>query len=312
MVQKWRKNAMCSRSTFARFLAAPAVLLAAASHCVGATATLIDGCPGGWYAGCNWSTGTVPTLADDVIIPTGYAITLTSPAYANTITLQGTSTITVQGTTFEVDGGGNNPSSIGGFIELEDSSARLKLTGTQMWTGAGSIVLDDSNARIQISSGATWTVAFNKIHGYGTIEALTGSATLKLDNGADVIADSDGNYLELFSDLILDDTSTNNIWGAESGGALEFNRAATSLVGTLACGHDDPEIVGHLVFNDDVTTAGVFGFYEGTVTVTHDHSFTYETFAWDDYLCPNPGSGSGPFTLSGPVGSGVTVVTCPE
>src|SRR5262245_25143234 len=76
-------------------------------------ATTFNG-TGSWYSGSSWSGGTVPTLADDVIIPTGYTIILNSStgALANTLTLQGTSKIRIQNDSLEIDGGGGGNGSV--------------------------------------------------------------------------------------------------------------------------------------------------------------------------------------------------------
>lgn len=55
-----------------------------------------------WFEACNWSTSTIPTSTKDVIIPaSGYTYEPTIPtgyglAYCNTLTIQGTTTLTIQ------------------------------------------------------------------------------------------------------------------------------------------------------------------------------------------------------------------------
>lgn len=55
-----------------------------------------------WFEACNWSTSTIPTSTKDVIIPaSGYTYAPTIPtgyglAYCNTLTIQGTTTLTIQ------------------------------------------------------------------------------------------------------------------------------------------------------------------------------------------------------------------------
>jgi hypothetical protein len=268
------------------FVAAISLLLTALSDCF--ASTTYQG--GGWYAGSSWSGGTIPTLADDVIVPTGYTITLnstTSNAQANTITLQGTARIVIADDSLEVDGGGNNPSSINAAnaISLQHSSALLTLSGTQTWAGAGSVQLANVGARISISSGVTWTVTFNTVHGFGSV---IGSGTFKLDNNASLEAESSGT-LTLASLLSLDDTSRGNAWMA-NGGTLEFDNDAPNLVGGVGCWNG-----GTLDFNDDVTTTGLFT-WAGVLDVADDVTFTYTSYSGE---CTNPGSGSGPFTVAG-------------
>jgi hypothetical protein len=269
-------------------LAATSALMAAASEC--GAATTYQG--GGWYSGSSWSGGTVPTLADDVIVPTSNTITLnstTANAQANTITLQGTAKIIIQNDSLEVDGGGNNPSSINtdSAISLEHSSASLTLSGTQTWSGAGSVRLTHSTATISISSGVTWTVMFGFVYGRGSI---IGSGTLKLDDDAFVMA-LDGT-LALGGSLSLDDTSSSNAWIADGGtSTLRFSNAATSLVGEVACLNG-----GILDIDVNITTTGLFT-WDGLLDLASGVDFTYGTYSGD---CTNPGSGSGPFTVDGP------------
>jgi hypothetical protein len=286
--------------TVAAYMFAVSFLAVAARPCL--ASTTYQG--GSWFSGSSWSGGTVPTLADDVIIPTGNSITLSSgSAQANTITVQGTSTITIQSASLTVDGGGNNPSSINaaGAITLTHSSSTLFITATQTWTGAGSIELAHSEAAISISSGATWTVAFSEIFGEGE---FLGAGTLKLSNNAIVEANL-GGTLALASSLSLDDTA-GCTWSAESGSALVFNHAATNLDGDIFCNDQ-----ASMTFNADVTTTGLFYFGNSpggadiptVINVADDVDFTYYDYFGSS--CSNPGSGSGPWTISGP-----TTVSC--
>jgi hypothetical protein len=294
----------------AAYTLAASLVIAAGSHCSAATKTFVGGsfscgffCDD-WNIASNWSPSGVPTLADDVIIPSFGCVTVCSAdAYANTVTVQTGAQIEILNAALEVDGGGNNPSSVNAQsgIILDHSQAKLRLTANQTWSGSGSITLSDTTAAIQLSSGVTWTVAFASVQGFGEIDSVSGTATLKLDNGADLIADVSTATLELSSSLLLDDTSSNNLWKAD-GGKLRFLHAATNLVGLLTVVSG-----GTLRFNADVTTAGTFIFNGGFVEVAHDTVFTYTSFAGS---CVNPGSGSSPYTISGPVGSGETLVEC--
>jgi hypothetical protein len=311
------------RPVAACVLAATFAVLAAPALSLGATTTYVGGAGGSWYTASDWSGGTVPTLSDDVIIPNGEQVGLASglDAYCNTITLQGSAHVYIYDATLEVDGGGggNIVSSIGtsASIQLFDDDSVLKLSGNQTISGAGYIFLTADDASIEISSGATATLSLAAVQGNGRIN---GSGTFKLDNGADVHASG---ILSFGANLSLDDTSTGNTWGANDvGSVLVFNHSATHLVGEIRCESSgtvefNAQVTttgpitcdeATLEFNADVTTTGTFTYDLGVLDVLHDVDFVYAEY---DGLCANPGSGSGPYTLSGPVGSGSTVVTCP-
>jgi hypothetical protein len=274
----------------AAYALAASLLFAASAHCVASTTYL----GGGWYSGANWSGGTVPTLADDVIIPTGFptGVILNSAtgAKANTITIQGNSRLFIRNDSLEVDGGGNNPSSINAAdgLTLDDNNAVLTLSGSQTWAGAGSVQMNDFGGLIEIASGARWIVQLNSVEGLGAIHSISGTATLKLENDAVVVAD--GGTLVLAQNLALDDSSSSNAWIAFAG-TLQFNQAATNLVGEVAC-----YAGGTLDFNADVTTTGLFTWALGVLSI-FGADFTYGSYSGE---CTNPGTGSGPFTIEGP------------
>ena len=50
-----------------------------------------------WHKSCNWSTGSIPTCLQDVVIPTASAVDVSGIAHCKTIALQGTADINITG-----------------------------------------------------------------------------------------------------------------------------------------------------------------------------------------------------------------------
>jgi hypothetical protein len=105
-------------------------LLVASAH--SATITY-DGPTGGdWNTAANWSTGTLPTLADDVIIPTAKQVRVTSAisstdALARSLSVQGTGQVVIIDNTLRVGSGGSVAGGVTG-VDLAEHLAQ--------WTGA--------------------------------------------------------------------------------------------------------------------------------------------------------------------------------
>ena len=74
---------------------------------------------GNWNTGSNWSPSGVPANTDDVIIPSGYTVTINANATANNITVSGELNL---GNTFQLTVKGNFTVSLGGEFNMPANS----------------------------------------------------------------------------------------------------------------------------------------------------------------------------------------------
>lgn len=290
-------------------------LIAAAAQGATITFDANGGSSGDWNVANNWNPNQIPTLADDVVVPSGFTANVTSTvlandAVANSLDVEGQ--IVIDDNTLQVDGGGNSTIDSASGILLNDIDATFYLSAGQTFSGTGSIELAHAGALMQLASGVT--VTFDVIvEGHGSIAAASGTATLV--NQEVVTANSNGNALELFSTLILDDIAAAS-WNAESGGELQFKRAHTggdSLVGELYLTGDNSKVT---LFGVSMNFDSTFTWDPGTSSTdptvlfldyrSANISLSYDT--WGGGSCSNPGSGT-PYTVNT---SGVDLsISCP-
>ncbi|HXU77772.1 MAG TPA: hypothetical protein VN794_14455, partial [Methylomirabilota bacterium] len=163
-----------------------AVLLTAAGAS-GADLVWIGG-SGDWNAGGNWSTGLVPTAADNTFITNAGSYTVTVPegttATAGTLTVGGTSgtqTLAIDRATFTLNGNG-----------LVNTNGHLDLLVSQsVLTGAGNLAVNGTLNWVNGTLSGTGTAAI----GSGGVMAI-GSAGVTLSrnlNNSGIVAWSGGN-----------------------------------------------------------------------------------------------------------------------
>lgn len=124
-----------------------------------ATKTWIGG-TADWNTGANWSPAVVPTTDDDAIIPTGFTITTSGVVNAKTISISGTSTLTITQIT-------NIATAAIGGITLNNTSSLIVNAAVAVTIGnatyRGDIVMNDNStlafttAAATVSLSGTWT-----------------------------------------------------------------------------------------------------------------------------------------------------------
>jgi len=97
----------------------------------------------------NWDTNMVPTASDDVIIPTGFTVTLNVPGNVNSIDVQGTSIFNMNTTFTFADN-----STFGPGTTLNWNSSTLNGAGATL-TNSGTIFIGTTN--VFLGSGTTLT-----------------------------------------------------------------------------------------------------------------------------------------------------------
>ena len=170
-----------------------------------ATVQWINTAGGNWSVGANWSSGSVPTSADDVVITADgtYTVTLNVAATVNTLTLgaaSGTQTLAISSTTLALNGASSIAANgtlalSGGTLTL---AAPLTNAGTFNWSGG----------TINGAGGLTNNAAFN-LTGAGTRYWYQSTLT---NNGT---VTSGGGYLYLYTSPVISNTGT---WSMQADG----------------------------------------------------------------------------------------------
>ena len=217
-------------------LAAVALALVAPSAASAATVTF-DGSSGtDWHNAANWDTNTVPTAADDVVIPNPLtAIVSTADAAASQITHQGIN-LRVNGRQLTIGGG---TSSFTGPVQL-DPAGVIRLNGTTNWSAgawfvSGSVALPavvenagtlNITGNVQMIDGAGSDGDLRNLVG-GTINrtTTTGQADLVLS------FDNDGVLNVQSGTLLLGGDANDGTGGATSNGDYNVGAGAVMAFG---------------------------------------------------------------------------------
>lgn len=132
-----------------------------------------------WDTGSNWSSGTVPTLTTDVVIPAG---TVRSPQViwasgnCRDLTIQAGATLTISGTfTLNV----RNITSYGALVM--SSTGNITSTGNISWESGATASIGSSNPRIYLQGNMTFQNGSDIQMSYGTIQ-FNGGANANLIN----------------------------------------------------------------------------------------------------------------------------------
>ncbi|EMI17619.1 metallophosphoesterase, partial [Rhodopirellula maiorica SM1] len=161
-----------------------------------ATVTWTGGASGSWHTAGNWSTSTVPSISDNVLIPTGNQVNITGAVNVNSIQGDGTVALTNWSSHLTLA----NESEIGGLnisSGILEGAANVTVTDTFAWT-AGRI---DGSGILYVASGAT-----------GTLSSTSEKVLDREMRNSGSLTWSDGTWK-------LDDDSTDPYGGGSGGGS---------------------------------------------------------------------------------------------
>lgn len=237
-----------------------------------------------WATAANWVGGVVPGSGDTAKFPAVYVsgsnepFVSTAHATVGRVVLASGHTITVTGKTLTL--AGTTAHDIDGELRLSDSTAVLKFSASVTVDGDGNIIGQDDSAKILIVGGKTLTNEM-VIRGRMTIDDPIGATAGTFNNGdTGVVRANDNGVLSFASGLTLaDGTACSPSWESitDAGAVLEFNEAATNLVGTFVL--DD---CAKMRFNVNITTAGKLvdssaGSPQGFIDIENSSTFTFRT-----------------------------------
>lgn len=249
-----------------------------------------------WSDENNW-TGTVPTNSDDVLIPSGFAVTLDTPANILSIEVQGNSVLNI-----------TQPLTIANPSEFEDNVVVNWVSGDLIGPGillnsgtinlsasidiSGSVVLNNPGA-INLSNGARIIIGSNSVlnnSGTGIIDFQANGVEITKSGGAPNVLNNYGTIKTSFpssTDEGFIGSQLINIDGViqVESGALNFNNTTVNLMsGTYhvftdaslnlnspmtASGTLIGNVVGEINWNDDLIVGSTaFLDFSGTETIT--------------------------------------------
>ena len=240
-----------------------------------------------WNVGSNWSDSTVPAAGDIVTIPRteppdyqGDPIISNADAFAGDLTIAGPRTVTVTGKKLTLDG---STQVFNGTLILSDITAKVEFTypqGTDWVALSGNGGIEGQHESAEVGLNDSKIDNDSVIHGILTVKKVGGdTATFKNGDTGIVRANAAG-VLSFAAGLTLaDETACSPSWEAitNTGAVLEFNQAATNLVGTFVL--DD---CAKMRFNANITTVGTLvdssaGSPQGFIDIENSSTFTFRT-----------------------------------
>jgi FecR protein len=231
--------------------------------------TWIHPTAGLWNDGSNWGTGTVPTAGDDVFI--SYAVTITTPANAYTVTLNATgaqiindSTLTIaDALTLFADGVLNNSGTVGirGQMELLNQSS-LQNAGFIILGQGGdfkdqSTVSNTSTGTIEVSGGTLNVLVDVANSGLLTVDP---NGTLML-NGAGIIGGTVTNHgiVDFIGAAVLKNGALGNSGQVNvSGNSNALDGETVSNLGTINVNGVLTLDLGTSITGGILTNSGIF------------------------------------------------------
>ena len=155
-----------------------------------------NGSTGNWSTAGSWSTGSVPSAADDVVVNAG-TVTLTTGALAASVSCSG-GTIATNGFTLSVSGSTSVSCAavLNGAGALSKSGAGTQtLTGANTYTGATTVTggtlqigSNSTTGSIDTTSGITLasggTLSFRRSNAYANTKAISGAGNVQQIGGA--------------------------------------------------------------------------------------------------------------------------------
>ncbi|WP_299519798.1 T9SS type A sorting domain-containing protein [Winogradskyella sp.] len=236
-----------------------------------------------WSNENNWS-GTVPTSTEDVLIPTGFVVTVDTPATILSIEVQGTSilnvteTITIENPSEFEDNVVVNWSSgdlIGPGILLNSGTINLSFTGFDL---GGSVVLNNPGD-INLSGGASIIIGTNSVlnnSGTGIIDFQSPGSEITNSGAPPTTLNNFGTIkvsLPMPTDVVIIDgqlINTDGVFQVDSG-TLNINTDNANFMG----GEFNVAAGATMNWNDTIDAIGVFsGIVSGDLNWGADFSVT--------------------------------------
>ena len=147
---------------------------------------------GDWHTAANWSPTGIPTINDNVTIPSSKTVSITSDAFARTVNIQN------------------------GLVELENANLKLETlvcTGIGSFNGAG------------VSGNGTGTLKFTGSASFSTGSTLCIFANIEVDTGATLTL---GNSITVKRNFINNGTINAPSKTIEIGGDVDFSQGTFS------------------------------------------------------------------------------------
>lgn len=223
-----------------------------------------------WFNVANWDVATIPSVASDVVIPTGFLVEIsTAPAEANSIALTGVTTLIIE-----------NNLTLVSLLTLPAASNINWLGG--VINGGGTI---DNDGLIQLESFEDKKLSNITLNNYGAIY-ITNSNLIRLEQGV-VINNYENANIDILSNggMVQDDLgNTLNNYGtinklddSSGGGGSFYMIYDMNNFGTLdiAEGHQYLFLVTSAnLYNAETGVMQGSGAYDITATFTNDGTFS--------------------------------------
>lgn len=236
-----------------------------------------------WNTGANWSSGVVPTAADNAVIPSNFNVNLNGNASALTVSVGTNSILTISaGSVLTVEGGTNN-GTIAGAGTLDFIGAAFGNSGTI------SVAAVNVNAGTGLNKALTGNGAF-----VGNLLTLSGNITLALQSdhqfheinlqsgalfdatsrtvtlrGANALQ-GNGILVNNLGTIIFDSTTAQNIARSPSFNNLTVNNPAGITIGNLT----SPFISGTLNLQNGIITLGTAAMiFDSNATVVRTNGY---------------------------------------
>ncbi|MBZ0326741.1 MAG: T9SS type A sorting domain-containing protein [Altibacter sp.] len=223
-----------------------------------------------WFNVANWDVATIPSVASDVVIPTGFLVEIsTAPAEANSIALTGVTTLTIE-----------NNLTLVSLLTLPAASNINWLGG--VINGGGTI---DNDGLIQLESFEDKKLSNITLNNYGAIY-ITNSNLIRLEQGV-VINNYENANIDILSNggMVQDDLGNslnnygtiNKLDDGSGGGGSFYMIYDMNNFGTLdiAEGHQYLFLVTSAnLYNAETGVMQGSGAYDITATFTNDGTFS--------------------------------------
>jgi hypothetical protein len=237
-----------------------------------------------WNDANNWSNDTLPTSADDVVLPgnsgTPYDIDMDATAgtggnegYARTLSIHSDARLDIEaGKILEIGNADGQSSTVDGSIALEGSGSVLRFVYSHSVSSNGNGFIDGNNdaARIDIGddsdpNNTTLTSTVTISGGLQVVSGPSSTGTMTFVNNGVVEANNGSQILQINPDVV----AGSGEWKVTATDAeLNFVTGSTSLTGAVTINAD-----GTLDIDDHVETTASLTFSNGDIEVAANKRF---------------------------------------